>query len=514
MGLQVYRKKRDFSVTPEPRGRAARRRNDRYVIQKHDARRLHYDLRLELDGVMKSWAVTRGPSLDPAEKRLAIRVEDHPIEYNKFEGTIPEGYGAGTVMIWDRGRWHPEDDPRKGLQEGRLTFTLDGEKLKGRWHLVRIDRRPNERQEPWLLIKSHDEAARPAGEADVLEERPLSVTTGRSLPEIASGRRKRARSAAAKAAPARVAKALPNATPARRVSQGASVALTHPDRVYWVDVGVTKQDLADYYADVWSLMAPHLIGRPLALLRCPEGTKGECFFQKHVSAGLAAKNLHIVIDSNGRQVVAVDDLAGVVSLVQAGVLEIHVRGSMIDRLDACNRIVLDLDPGEGVAWAQIVAAAREVRERLDDLGLTSFVKLTGGKGLHVVLPIEGADWDAAKAFARALAEAMAADAPDRYIAKIAKSLRRGKILVDYLRNSLEQTSVAAYSTRARAGAPVSVPVGWQELSRTTAGNQYTVRNVMKRLAGLKHDPWRDIGRLRQRLPEARKPRSWRFNHSG
>jgi bifunctional non-homologous end joining protein LigD len=504
MGLQVYRKKRDFGVTPEPRGRASRRRSDRYVIQKHKARRLHYDLRLELDGLMKSWAVTRGPSLDPAEKRLAIRVEDHPIEYNRFEGTIPEGYGAGTVMIWDRGQWHPDGDPRKGLKEGRLTFTLDGEKLKGRWHLVRIKRRANERPEAWLLIKAHDEAAREAGDADVLAEMPLSVKSGRSLSAIA-GRRspaKGARGAAVKATPRGAARARQK-TAIRRQSAAhtGNVALTHPDRVYWVDVGATKQDLADYYESAWSLMAPQVVGRPLALVRCPEGTKGECFFQKHVSAGLTAKNLRIVVDRNGRQVVAVDDLDGVLSLVQAGVLEIHTRGSTIDRLDTCDRIVFDLDPGDGVAWRQIAAGAREVRERLHALGLESFVKLSGGKGLHIVLPIENAGWDGAKAFARAIAEAMAADAPDRYVAKITKTLRKGRILVDYLRNSLEQTSVAAYSTRARPGAPVSVPVSWQELGRTTASDQYTVLNLTRRFAGLKRDPWQDIGRLRQKLPE-------------
>src|SRR5213078_107747 len=169
VALEVYRKKRKFGITAEPRGRKGRRAGDHYVIQKHAARRLHYDLRLELDGVMKSWAVTRGPSLDPGEKRLAIHVEDHPIDYNTFEGTIPEGYGAGTVMIWDRGRWHPEGDAQQGLRRGRLTFSLDGEKLKGRWHLVRMRKRANERQEPWLLIKADDEAAREAREEDVLE---------------------------------------------------------------------------------------------------------------------------------------------------------------------------------------------------------------------------------------------------------------------------------------------------------------------------------------------------------
>jgi bifunctional non-homologous end joining protein LigD len=513
VSLDLYRKKRDFRITPEPRGQRARQTGHRYVIQKHAARRLHYDLRLELDGVMKSWAVTRGPSLDPSEKRLAIQVEDHPIDYNKFEGTIPEGYGAGTVMIWDRGRWHPEGDPHRGLKEGRLTFTLDGEKLKGRWHLVRIRAGAKERQEPWLLIKANDEAARRDGAHDVLEEEPLSVASGRTLEEIAGGARvRRARRAATRTHGSRAsgpAKGRGKAAPhkARALRQGAAamagaseVVLTHPERVYWPDVGVTKADLADYYRKVWPHMAPHMAGRALALVRCPDGTAGECFFQKHVSAGLSAKNLRIVIDRNKRQVVAVDDLQGVLSLVQAGVLEIHVRGAMLDRLDVCDRIVFDLDPGEGVAWRQIVAAAREVRDRLEALRLASFVKLTGGKGLHVVVPIAGADWDSAKAFAGSIAQSMAADAPGLYVAKITKSLREGKILVDYFRNSLEQTSVAAYSTRARAGAPVSVPLGWQELGRTKSGAQYTVLNQMKRLARRRADPWRDIGRLRQSLP--------------
>jgi bifunctional non-homologous end joining protein LigD len=193
-------------------------------------------------------------------------------------------------------------------------------------------------------------------------------------------------------------------------------------------------------------------------------------------------------------------------LVQAGVLELHVRGSTIDRLDICNRIVFDIDPGEDVAWTGVVAAARDVRERLAALDLQSFVKLTGGKGLHVVLPIDGADWRITKNFAQAVALAMTADDPDRYITKITKSLRKGKIFVDYLRNSLEQTSVAAYSTRARPGAALSAPVTWEELGRTKGGNQYRVLNLGKRLSGLKQDPWKDIGRLKQNLPDLRKLR--------
>jgi bifunctional non-homologous end joining protein LigD len=552
MSLQVYRTKRKFSATPEPRGRQTRRKGHAFVIQKHAATRLHYDLRLEHDGVMKSWAVTRGPSLVPGEKRLAVRVEDHPVEYNSFEGIIPEGeYGGGTVMVWDRGTWQPEGDPARGLAKGRLDFTLDGQKLHGAWHLVRMRRRPGEKRDNWLLIKARDEASRGGRDPDILEEAPDSVVSGRSIDEIAHNKRRRvwqsnrparkqattvasapraaSRVAAAKTArdtstnrktsasakkparaAARAARSASKRSPPRRAARPTApakpwsdtdVRFTHPDRVYWVDAGVTKQDLADYYRDVWDWMAAHVHGRPLALVRCPDGTKGQCFFQKHASAGLAEQNLHTVIDSKGRQIIAVESLAGLLSLVQAGVLEVHVRGARIESLERCDRVVFDLDPGEGVGWPDIVAAAQDVHDRLAALDLETFVKLSGGKGLHVVLPTGGQDWDTTKTFVQAFAQAMAADAPDRYIAKLTKAARKGKIFVDYLRNSLEQTSVAAYSTRARAGAPVSVPVAWQELGRTTGGNQYTVINLMERLRGLKQDPWEELGKVRQKLPD-------------
>ncbi len=197
-GLQTYRAKRQFGVTPEPRGKKARAKGHAYVVQKHAARRLHYDLRLELDGVMKSWAVTRGPSMVPGEKRLAVHVEDHPIEYNAFEGTIPKGqYGGGTVMIWDRGQWFPEGDPHKAYKKGHLEFRLEGDKLRGRWHLVRMRKRSGERQEPWLLIKAADEDARTAKDPDILEEKPLSAVTGRDIDEIAAGKPVRKKSARA-----------------------------------------------------------------------------------------------------------------------------------------------------------------------------------------------------------------------------------------------------------------------------------------------------------------------------
>ncbi|MFY9737040.1 MAG: DNA polymerase ligase N-terminal domain-containing protein, partial [Rhodoplanes sp.] len=195
MALDLYRRKRKFDVTPEPRGKRARARGNSFVVQKHAARRLHYDFRLELDGVLKSWAVTKGPSLVPGEKRLAVEVEDHPLDYGEFEGTIPKGqYGGGTVMLWDRGCWIPDGDPHAGYKKGHLNFVLEGERLKGRWHLVRMRPRRGDKHENWLLIKAEDAEARKSGDPDILEQDTLSVATARSLEEIAQGKAPKIRS--------------------------------------------------------------------------------------------------------------------------------------------------------------------------------------------------------------------------------------------------------------------------------------------------------------------------------
>ena len=844
-GLKTYRAKRDFGVTAEPKGKVARKRGDAFVIQKHDATRLHYDLRLELDGVMKSWAVTRGPSLVPGEKRLAVEVEDHPIAYNRFEGTIPKDeYGGGTVMIWDRGHWLPESDPHKGLAKGHLAFTLEGKKLLGGWHLVRMRRRPGEKRDNWLLIKQDDDAGRSAKDEDVLEEKPLSAASGRSMEQIAKGSRKVWHSDRAKGAPtARIAQRKGATTSARnkkkdaeidgrssalpvfvppclaslsenapdhgnwvhelkfdgyrvqarldngkailltrkgldwtkkfptvakaiaklpaktalidgelvvegddgissfsllqqdlkddrhdrmkfyafdllhldgtdltalpldrrkdalarlidrqpdplrfseslaergsillqhacklglegiiskiadapyrsgrghdwiktkcserqelivtgvvpstadpravgalvlgfydkgklryagrtgtgfthdtartlfrklltlksdeapfetipgeergarkpiwvkpamvvevdfrgwthgdRVRQAsfqgvredksanevireraaaatsrppaikrsapakndsiAGVHLTHPDRVYWDDAGVTKRDLAEYYVKVWKWMRPHVAGRPISLLRCPEGTSGQCFFQKHARAGIPVEHLRLVPEK-GDKIIAVDDLTGIIALVQGGVLEIHTRGTTTDDRERADRLVFDLDPGPGTNWGDVVEAARDVRARLSKLKLKSFLKTSGGKGLHVTLPIKPTPWNEAKAFAQKIAASMAADQPDRYIATATKSGRAKRIFIDYLRNSREATAIAPYSTRARAGASISVPIEWSELGGLKSANQFTVLNLMQRLSRQRKDPWAGIGRLRQSLPKPR-----------
>ncbi|MBS7540470.1 DNA ligase D [Ancylobacter lacus] len=881
MALEAYRRKRDFDRTPEPAGHP--RRGDRtaaaaeghsYLIQKHAARRLHYDLRLELDGVLKSWAVTRGPSLLPGEKRLAVHVEDHPLEYGDFEGIIPKGqYGGGTVVLWDRGSWRPIGDPHKGYAKGHLEFEIDGEKLQGRWHLVRMHGKPGERGENWLLIKGEDDFARTAGQPDILKERPESVKTGRSVEEVArdadarwdsdvgaaapeppdptpepedgapaaAKRRQGARSPAKlraaspaaakpaagrdaaqpetparqKAAPAAgrlkgaraaalpdfvpptlaslvakapsgarwlheikfdgyriearvdqgearlltrtgldwsgrfgtaitdalaalpvkdalidgeivvetgsgasdfsalqadlsegradrfvyyvfdllhldgqdltgatlearkaalealipaggvlrysehfdedgatmlrhacrlslegvvskrrdepyrsgrgkgwvkskcsarqefviggfvpstvdahaigslvmgvngkeglrhvgrvgtgytakvaralyqrlapleikaspfagrlereqardvrfmkpelvaevefrswtgaghirhaafrglredkpaaevVAEAVPgdaaDAAPAAPRSRPASgVKLTHPDRLYWPEDGITKEGLAGYYADVWRFIAPHIVARPLSLLRCPDGVAAQCFFQKHAWRGMnrAIRQVRDPGDPGAEPLLAIDDLDGLIALVQSGVLEIHPWGAPLADLERPDTLIFDLDPGEGVAWDAMIAAAGEVRERLSAAGLAAFVKTSGGKGLHVVAPLTPkAGWDEAKDFAKSIAAAMAADDPARFVAVMTKAKRPGRIFVDYLRNGRGSTAVAPYSTRARVGAAVSMPLAWEELGPAIGPAFFTVANAAARLAGLDADPWADL----------------------
>jgi bifunctional non-homologous end joining protein LigD len=276
----------------------------------------------------------------------------------------------------------------------------------------------------------------------------------------------------------------------------SKVVLTHPDRIYWKDAGVTKQGLASYYAQVWRFMAPHVVGRPVALLRCPTGTAAQCFFQKHGWKGMSGEILirrDPLDDSDDNTLIAIDGLDGLVGLVQGGALEIHLWQATLDELERPDQIVIDLDPGEGVAWTAMTDAAREVRERLKRAKLEAFVKTTGGKGLHVVAPLAPkAGWDKVKAFARGIADAMQADDPDRFIAKATKSERAGRIFVDYLRNGRGATAIAPYSPRARAGATVAMPLGWDELDPGITSGHFTVANAVARLDNLRADPWEDF----------------------
>jgi DNA ligase D len=280
----------------------------------------------------------------------------------------------------------------------------------------------------------------------------------------------------------------------------AGVRLTHPDKVVYPEQGITKQDLAEYYLAVADHMLPHVAGRPLTLVRCPAGRQKKCFYQRHAGSGVPDELGEVKIAGFEEPYLFIKDAPGLIALVQMGVLEIHPWGARIDRPDRPDRIVFDLDPGEGLGFGDVAAAAQEVRARLERVGLVAFARTTGGKGMHVVVPIARRyEWPEAKAFAKATAEAMAADAPDHYLTRIAKAERRGRIFIDYLRNDPTATAVGPYSTRARPRAPVATPLAWDEVSPALDPAAFTIASVPRRVAGTP-DPWAAIGKLAQALP--------------
>ncbi|WP_182422072.1 DNA ligase D [Aureimonas sp. ME7] len=839
--LKTYREKRDFARTQEPSGGDGSIGELRFVVQKHDARRLHYDFRIEWEGVLKSWAVTRGPSLDPADKRLAVRVEDHPLDYGDFEGTIPEGeYGGGTVMLWDRGTWEPEIDPDEGFAKGSLKLRLHGKKMRGRWALVRMKGKPKEKRENWLLIKEKDEEAHP-GE-DILQQ-DRSVKTGRDMAAIASGKpvkrvipaasrkdgsratphkhgtadrppakgalpafrpvqlaqlvseppeggdwlhevkydgyrvliavgggdvrfftrneqdwtqkfsplreaslslpcssalidgevvvfdangrtdfsslqqalsagsdlscfcfdlleidgedisgsslvnrkdrletllqghpdprllysdhvrghggkvfagickagqegivskrvdslyagsrngdwlktkctrrqefviggyavsnkkgrafasllvgvregtklhyrgrvgtgftadvmadlasrfsklavsgspfddlpRPVARTArfvkpklvaevdfaeftaddqirhgafkglrndkpAAKVTdetpvtPARAAstskRAIPKATVVKHdkdeAIEVASVRVTHPGRLMFEKPAVSKGDLARYYEAVADRMLVHAGGRPLSLKRCPGGVSPECFFQKHAGEGFPEALGSVTIqesDGNQARYMTLSDAASIVAAVQMGGIEFHIGSGRNADPSRPDRLVFDLDPDEGLAFADVLSAARLLCEALQTLGLKSFAMVTGGKGIHVVAPIAPKrDVQEVAAFAKGLATRVAESDPDRFVAVMSKSRRKGRIFIDWLRNAPGQTAIAPYSVRARSKPAVAVPVSWRELNGLESASTFDPKAVLKRLD--RAEPWAGYPKVRQFITNA------------
>ncbi|KWT95181.1 MULTISPECIES: DNA ligase D [Pseudomonadota] len=802
--LALYKKKRNFAVTPEPaEGGTPGTDALQFVIQKHWASRLHYDLRLELDGTMKSWAVPKGPSFDPADKRMAVQVEDHPISYNTFEGQIPPGqYGSGKVIVWDRGYWVPIGNPAEGYRKGKLKFELHGHKLRGHWTLVRMHGRGDEKQPPWLLIKEHDEFVRPASEFSVVDEMPDSVTTlppvavpkgsqvaraslastardlgkaakaplpGTLAPQLATlvdgppadvsdwlwelkfdgyrlvaridrgavrlvtrngndwtakmphlakavkqlpltsgwldgevlmldaqgipdfqalqnafdgsftkdlvyyvfdmpyadgrdlrhlpvverrellravaeqsptdrvrfseafeakpgdlvasacklgfegviGKRKSAPYASRRNAdwiklkcshrqefviggftdpqgsrtgigslllgvhaedgslqyagnvgtgfnertltelreklgalvtdkspfanPRSIAKkahwvqpkllaevafaewtkenrirhsvfhGLRGDKPAKAIirekpkhlaaadgpaaeGQGAalpsSLRVSNAQRVIDASTGITKIELVRYYAKVAPLMMEYLKGRPVALVRAPEGVKGELFFQKHLDKGQmdGVEQLDPALYMGHPAMLEVARREGLLSAAQMNVVEFHTWNAKKDRIDRPDRMTFDLDPGEGVSWEQVQEAAQLVQVLLKELSLPTFLKTSGGKGLHVVVPIKRLhDWDTVKGFSQAVVQHLARTIPQRFVAKSGPKNRVGKVFVDYLRNGWGATTVSAWSARSRPGMGISVPVAWAELGKLTSGAHWNIRTVDDRL---------------------------------
>jgi bifunctional non-homologous end joining protein LigD len=281
------------------------------------------------------------------------------------------------------------------------------------------------------------------------------------------------------------------------------VRLSHPDKVLYPEQGITKLALAEYYRSVAQWMLPHVRQRPISLVRCPAGQQKNCFFQRHAGSGIPPQIREVEIsgfEESGAYLYLTDS-AGLIALVQMGVLEIHPWGSRVDRPERPDRIIFDLDPGEGLSFPEVVTAARDVRRFLEGAGLASFVKTTGGKGLHVVVPVvRRYAWPEVKAFAKRAAELLAARAPAQYLTRISKAERKGRIFIDYLRNDPTSTAVGPYSTRARDGAPVATPLAWEELSPKLQPRDFDIASVPKRLQRLKQDPWAEMAALRQSLP--------------
>ncbi len=474
MPLNEYRAKRNFRQTPEPAAKSERgHKRPIFVVQEHHASRLHYDFRLEADGVLKSWAVPKAPSLDPAHKRLAVHVEDHPLAYASFKGTIPEGqYGAGEVKIWDHGTYEnlkgDTQDVSAAIKAGRMEFALDGKKLRGKFALIRM-RGGKGKKENWLLIKMRDEYARPdAGD-------------GPAGPK-------------AKAKPKRPVpmKSVPRA---RKKGEPApkEVEVTHGDKVMFPEAGITKADLVAYYDRVADHLLPHLRDRPATLERLPDGIgRGKPhFWQKNTPdyypdwiprADLPSETGKIV------PYVLVNDRATLLYLVNQGTLTFHPWFSRVDSLDRPDYVLFDLDP-DGADFADVVAVARKLHEALGEAGVESVVKTSGKRGLHVLAPwTEKGGYDEARDWARTTASRVEEAMPRQVTMEIRKAKRDGRVYIDVLQNARGHHAVPPYVVRAVPEATVSTPLRWDELMPDLDPKRFTVRTVPRRLSGLRRDP--------------------------
>ncbi|HUR53002.1 MAG TPA: non-homologous end-joining DNA ligase [Gemmataceae bacterium] len=458
--LSDYAEKRDFDASPEPGpGRGRPHAEPIFVVQEHAATRLHYDFRLEAGGVLKSWAVTKEPSLDPAVKRLAVRVEDHPLAYAGFQGTIPAGhYGAGTVRTWDRGTFGNLDTGRDlaaGLEAGRLSIELRGEKLRGRFSLVRM--KGTGKRENWLLIKGRDAFAR----------REEASTTGHAAPDP------------------------------RPVVETADpppeVAVSNPDKVLFPQEGITKADVAAYYHKVAPRLLPFLKDRPVTLERLPDGLGDgkPHFWQKNTPDSYPAWVSRVELETErGKPVryALVNDLLTLLFLVNQVALTFHPWLSRVGSLDRPDFVLFDLDPGEAT-FADAVAVARQVRRELAAEGREAVVKTSGKTGLHVLAPWPDAGgFDAARSWALELAERVAAARPDTATTDIRKAKRGARVYVDVMQNARGHHAVPPYVVRAVPGAGVSMPLRWEELKPGLDPKRFNLRTAPARLARLKADP--------------------------
>jgi len=519
--LAEYRRKRDFTRTPEPSGDGGGPGADapRFVVQRHRARRLHYDFRLEVDGVLASWAVPKGPTLDPKARRAAFHVEDHPIEYIDFEGVIPAGgYGGGDVIVWDAGTWRPAegvDDPGRALAGGELHLDVFGEKLRGRFVLVRTGKDGD--RERWLLLHKKDEFARGGWDP---EEHPRSVLSGRTNDEVKADpdRMWRSDQPAARAAVPLKASADPAGDDALRELEelrpsggvwhvfGRDVKVTNLDKVLFPgEPPVTKRELLAYTARIAPTALPYLRRRALNMHRYPNGAGTKGFWHKelphHAPEWLPRWDNPDADPGETRTYLVVDEPAALLWAANFGALEWHAWTSTVDRSDRPTWALIDLDPGEETSWDDVLALARLHRTALEHVGVRARPKVSGRRGIQIWVPVEpGPDFAATRAWVEKLPRAVGAVVPDLVSWKWEKKERMGRARLDYTQNAVNKTLVAPYSPRPAPGAPVSAPIDWDELDDPALRpDAFTIRSIVDRVAE-RGDLFRDLLDHPQRLP--------------
>jgi bifunctional non-homologous end joining protein LigD len=520
--LHRYDEKRDFSRTPEPAGGEAAAPSEgpggRFVVQRHRARRLHYDVRLEIDGVLASWAVPKGPTLDPKARHLAVHVEDHPLEYADFEGVIPTGeYGGGDVIVWDRGQWQPAgtDDPARAIADGELHFDLHGQKLAGRFVLIRRDK-DRSGKEQWLLLHKRDDHSQPGWDP---EAHPESVKSGRTNDEIAAAPPAVWRSdlPADRAEIAQPQGPTPDEL-AHLDALGAkgtwtlgarTLTLTNLDKVLFPGTkdapAATKRDLIRYYAQLAPVMLPYLQDRPLNLRRFPNGVDKPGFWHKetpsHAPEWLRRWHNDEADPGETEWYTLVDDPAGLAWLANYGAVEINPWTSRVPAVHEPTYALIDIDPGTRTTFDDVIVLARLYRTALEHVGVVGQPKVTGQRGLQIFVPIgSGYTFDDTRAWVEELSRAVGATVPELVSWKWEKRARKGLARLDYTQNAINKTLVAPYSVRPAPAAPVSVPIEWAELDDDSLRpDGWTIRTAGARVAQA-GDPFRALLAVEQRLP--------------